>query len=160
MIGYILPAGILTIVGIVAFVALVIILIFVITEVSVRRSVKRDHVHESARQEREARLEEFKKLERIKGYPVKELTQEGFDKIPKAESLEEGFLKTCPIGFWFVCRKSDLAPNITVIGQVVKGNDAFCDQVGAALLSLGKREINRYQAKIVEAEKEMIAQTR
>jgi len=86
--------------------------------------------------------------ERIKNYPLKTLSQKEFEKIPAAEDLEEGFLETCPIGTWFRCKRSELCPEIIVIGQVVKGMDAFCDQVGASLLSLRYREINHYRVEI------------
>ncbi len=113
------------------------------------RETKREMEAASARRDYEARQKEIRTIERIKKYPARELTQEEFNEIPEAEDLEEGFLETCPIETWFVCRKNDLVPDVTVIGQVIKGDDAFCEQVGSALLSLREREINRYRVKIV-----------
>jgi hypothetical protein len=41
-----------------------------------------------------------------------------------------------------------LTPDVTVIGQIVRGEQAFCSQIGAPM-SLPERFINRYQLKMV-----------
>ena len=64
--------------------------------------------------------------------------------IPRAEDMPEGFLKTCPIGTRFKCKGSKTIEN-TVIGIVVKGEDALAHQYGAGLLSVPERFVNRYK---------------
>jgi len=96
---------------------------------------------EAAQQERQAVL-------KIMGYPIKKFTQEEFSGLPGGEKnrLPPDFLKICPIGTWFVCRQNNFT-DIVVVGQVVKGNDLFCDQWGAGL-SVPERGINRYRLQL------------
>ena len=87
-------------------------------------------------------------IRRIRKYPTKKLTQKEFDELPKNVSCE--FLKTCPISTWFFCKPMLEAPDLHVVGQVVKGDDVLTKQFGAGLLSgTGEREINRYLVEII-----------
>ena len=86
-------------------------------------------------------------IRKIKEYPVKRLTQKEFDELPKNVDCE--FLKTCPIGTWFLCKPKPEAPDLRVVGQVVKGDDVLTKQFGSGVLSgTGEREINRYLVEI------------
>jgi len=100
-----------------------------------------------AKREREKAEKRRRQINMIRNYPVMKFTLEEFNDLPR--DVPRSFLKTCEIGTLFVCSKSDLVPDVTVVGQVVKGSDLFCDQWGAGL-SVPERGINRYQVKIVE----------
>lgn len=93
--------------------------------------------------------EELAKMtRRIKRYPVKKLTRKEFNKLPK--NVDTEFLKTCPIGTWFVCKPMSEIPDLVVIGRVVKGEDMFVEQFGAGLFcGPREREINRYCLEII-----------
>jgi len=84
---------------------------------------------------------------RVQKYPVVEITKQELENIPKAQDLEEGFLKEANIGFQFICRNS-LGIDEIILGHVVKGDDLFCDQWGAGL-SVPAKGINRYRVKVV-----------
>lgn len=77
---------------------------------------------------------------KIAHYPRKIMTFEEFENLPRNVSSE--FLRTCPLGTMFVCDNSDTL-DLHVVGQVVKGDDLFCDQWGAGLV-VPDRGVNRY----------------
>ena len=79
--------------------------------------------------------------------PELPLTVEEYNRIPRAEDHQEGFVNYAPIGTTFKCIGSKTIEN-TVIGVIVKGNDALASQAGAALFSLPERFINRYRPVI------------
>jgi len=81
-------------------------------------------------------------------YPVMQLTRQQYDEIPRAEDMSEGFLETCEFGTRFRCRGSTSVED-TVIGILVKGDDALCDQYGAGL-AVPERFVNRYRVSIVK----------
>lgn len=82
-------------------------------------------------------------LARIMLLPVKRMTQIEVETLPGAnEPLPDGFLETCPIGTWFMCRQQHELP--LVVGQIVIGDDLLCDQWGAGLC-LPERGVNRYR---------------
>ena len=88
-----------------------------------------------------------KAIREIKRYPVKKMTREEFDELSKNVSRE--FINTCPIGTWFFCNPMPEAPDLRVVGQVVKGEDADTKQFGSGVLcGTHEREINRYLLEI------------
>ena len=89
------------------------------------------------------------RIDMIRSFPPMELTPDELGGIPRAEELPEGWLATCGIGSMFVCRKSELAPDMTVVGEVVKGDDLLCGQWGASLC-VPERGINRFRVEIFE----------
>ena len=93
------------------------------------------------REEEEARL--------IFKYPVVEMTREELTKIPNGDAVPIDFLQTCPVGTKFICRKNRFLPDLVIIGKVVKGENLFCAQWGAGLLSIPDRGINRYRVEII-----------
>lgn len=108
-----------------------------------RQEEKRQKAEELRRQN-EVRAREFRV--KFSRYPVREFSRPDFDQLPKNVGTE--FLKTCPLGTWFLCKPVE-GVEIIVVGQVVKGDDLLCDQWGAGL-SVPERGINRYQVKILE----------
>lgn len=85
--------------------------------------------------------------EKYMQYPVMKLSKEEFSNIPRAEQLPDGFLETCPIGTFFVCREKCPALEIIVIGQIVKEDDLICEQYGAGM-SVPARGANRYRLEL------------
>ncbi|MCH8748417.1 hypothetical protein IH781_01570 [Patescibacteria group bacterium] len=118
--------------------------------ISVDRDLKREDRRASEEKTRAAEEKRRQKAEGIRSFPVRRLTQEEFSRITTADQLPDRYLETCPIGLWFVCRPNNDVPEVTVIGQVVEGNDLICDQWGSGL-ALPARGINRYRVEIVEA---------
>lgn len=86
-------------------------------------------------------------LLRILKYPETEITRAEFNDLPDSASIDPA---TCPIGTWFVYPKSDVAPEIVVIGHVVSSSDLLNSQWGWAALSLPKQGVNRYRARIID----------
>ena len=118
--------------------------------ISVDRDLKREDRRVSEAKSRAAEEKRRQKAAGIRAFPVRSLTREEFAKIITADQLPEGYLKTCPIGTWFVCRPNNDVSEVTVVGQVVEGNDLICDQWGSGL-GVPARGINRYRVEIVEA---------
>lgn len=85
----------------------------------------------------------------VKSLPSFPLSRAVFDALPRAEEQPERFWKYCPFGFTY--RYEEESTRRHCIGQVVRGEEAFEDQVGAALLSLPERFINRYVPDFVPA---------
>jgi len=79
-------------------------------------------------------------------YPIMQMTRAQYDGIPCAENMPIDFLETCAIGTKFRCRGSS-----EIIGQVVKGDDAFCSQYGAGL-SVPARFVNRHRARVIPSD--------
>lgn len=119
-----------------------------------RREQKVVEIQRIERAEREERRKaEEAKQERqvaksIMSYPIKKMTKEELDKLPYGTEMPVDFLKTCPLGTWFVCKKSRFLMDVTVIGQVVAGKDLLADQWAG--LSIPERGINRYRVVIVQ----------
>jgi len=86
---------------------------------------------------------------RISRYPIKEMTEQEFANFPRGDSVTREFLEKCPLNTWFICRKNEFVPDVVILGQVVKGDDLFCDQWGAGL-AVPERGINRYVLKLVK----------
>jgi hypothetical protein len=96
-----------------------------------------------------------------KNFPVMELTQEEYDKLPVLESVSGLERAKMDIGFMFKFPESvsKCSQCQTVLGveriicKVVEPLDAIEDQVGGGMLGIGNKFINRYQAKIVPDKK-------
>jgi hypothetical protein len=71
------------------------------------------------------------------------MTQAEYDSLPRGEDIPKGHLKYVPFGFRF-----KMTSDATIIGEVVKGLDAFADQVGACMTP-PDRFVNSYRAKII-----------
>lgn len=119
------------------------------TTIKLRRAEKA--AREAEFERRKKLREEFEERTRIqnniRSFPVYDMSQEELDQLPRNVGTE--FLKTCPIGTWIRCTPHPFAPNEIVIGQVVKGMDAFVDQWGAGM-SPPERFLNRYRVHITE----------
>ena len=61
-------------------------------------------------------------------YPIIEMTDDEYNKLPEASSLEPGYLETADLGFRFITIKSP-----GKVGEIVKGEDMPADQIGACL---------------------------
>ena len=82
-------------------------------------------------------------------YPIVELTQKEFDELPKSGSFGIDWLRNeAPFDFKFICKPSELVPDVVVMGHLVKGMEAICEQYGAGLC-VPKKFINRYSVKII-----------
>lgn len=110
------------------------------------RSKKVPKVPRLSPEERENRRE--KELV-IRNYPVKRMTRKEFEELA-SQNTDGDFLETCPLGTWIVCEKSGLAPEVTVVGQVMGANKLLDSQYGGAMLSLPRRGLNRYRLQLVE----------
>ncbi len=96
------------------------------------------------------RLKEQRRKENIMRYPLVDLTQKEFEEIPKAGDFKVDWLRNeAPFDFKFICKPNELVPGMVVMGHLVKGVEAICEQYGADLLSVPKKFINRYRVKIV-----------
>lgn len=83
--------------------------------------------------------------------PILKLTLEQYCKLLNASNestCPKGFINYVPIGTRFICRGSKSIDD-SVIGVVVKGEDALMDQWGSGL-SIPLRFVNRYRPVIVE----------
>jgi hypothetical protein len=95
------------------------------------------------------REEMLKRRKRILSYPIKRMTQEEVDRLPR--DVEVDFFRTCPIGSLFLCSsKTPELEDLVVVGQVVKGDDMFADQWGGGLC-VPDRGVNRYRLEIIAA---------
>jgi hypothetical protein len=97
-------------------------------------------------------LEELEQRRRILSYPVKRMTRQEYRELPCGDVVDADFLNSCPLRTCFVCKPSDIAPEVIAIGQVVRAEDLICNQFGGGLLSLPKRGINRYLLQVVDDE--------
>jgi hypothetical protein len=80
------------------------------------------------------------------GYPVVEMSRDVFEKLAVPPSAET--LKFMPFGSVIRCADKGV-PSPTIIGQLVKGEEAITSQWGAGL-SLPERFLNRYEVELVE----------
>jgi hypothetical protein len=80
------------------------------------------------------------------GYPVVEMTRDSLEKLAVPASAEA--LKYMPFGSVVRCVDKGM-PSPSVVGQIVKGEDAIAAQWGAGL-SLPERFLNRYEVTVVE----------
>lgn len=80
------------------------------------------------------------------GYPVVEMTRDSLEKL--AVPTSAGALKYMPFGTVVRCVDKGV-PSPSVIGQIVKGEEAIAAQWGAGL-SLPERFLNRYEVKVLE----------
>ncbi len=80
------------------------------------------------------------------GYPVVEMPRDVFEKLEVPPSAEA--LKYMPFGSVIRCADKG-APSPTIIGQLVKGEEAIAAQWGAGL-SLPERFLNRYEVEVVD----------
>jgi hypothetical protein len=90
--------------------------------------------------------ERHRKIAGIRGFPEIRMSRCEFEKLPLGKNLN---LQTCPIGTRFVCTPWKFTPGITVVGQVVRGLDAFCSQIGAPM-SVPERWVNRYRLALFD----------
>ncbi len=95
--------------------------------------------------EEDARAKIPEQIRNIMHFPIKELTVDEFNAIPKGKDVD---LKTCKLGTWFVCTKFEPLPDVIVVGQVVTGYDLIADQWGAGT-SIPERGISRYRVEII-----------
>lgn len=102
---------------------------------------------------RPGRLERYQieeQKEKIMRFPIVELTQTQFDEIPKAGDFSTDYLRNeAPFDFKFICRLWEYLPEVIVMGHLVKGVEAICEQHGAGM-SVPDKFINRYRVEIVE----------
>jgi hypothetical protein len=105
---------------------------------------------EEARKEKEAERERKKPLiiANIRRYPIKVMCKEEVAELPRNVSTD--FLKTCPLGTWFISADSNLIPGVTVVCQVVKGDDMFAENWAG--LCVPERGINRYRLQLCSAD--------
>jgi len=102
---------------------------------------------ERARKLAEAELER-RAVYSIMKYPTRHITSEELSELPKIPGeCTADFLKTCPLGTWFVCKPNRFLPDTVVVGKVVAGKDLLEDQWGA-VLSIPERGVNRYTVVI------------
>ena len=81
-------------------------------------------------------------------YPVKEMTREQFNNLPKGENMGTWYPATCLLGSWFVFNEIPFLPSDKiVVGQVVSGINLLADQWAG--LSIPERGINRYRLVII-----------
>lgn len=80
------------------------------------------------------------------GFPVVEMTEKQFSTLALPKSADD--LKFVPFGHVIRCSEKG-AVDPTVIGQIVRGEEAIASQWGAGL-SLPKRFLNRYEVEVVE----------
>lgn len=101
---------------------------------------------EKRRRQRAEAAEQAKRIRTVMDYPVKRITIEELNSLPKGDAVAGNFLKTCPFGTWFCCTSP--SSEVTVVGQVVRGADIFISQYGAGS-AIPERGINRYRVEIV-----------
>ena len=119
-----------------------------------KKYYKQEHSYRMSRRSREEAIDRRERIEKIRDYQLVELTQKEFDKLPKAgDFIVEWLRNEAPIGFEFICRRADWIPDdLVVLGHLVKGKEAICEQYGSGL-SVPEKFVNRYRVKIVEAVK-------
>jgi hypothetical protein len=81
------------------------------------------------------------------GFPVVEMSKHVFENLTIPANSTE--LKYMPFGTVIRCVDKEV-PSPTVIGQIVKGEEAIASQWGAGL-SLPERFLNRYEVEVVGA---------
>jgi hypothetical protein len=91
------------------------------------------------------RVQDAERRQKVLKWPQVQMTGEQFAAL-KSQKID---LQTCPLGTWFVYKKPlPYLPGVTIIGQVVKGLDMFCDQWGAGL-SVPDRGARKYRLEII-----------
>jgi hypothetical protein len=78
----------------------------------------------------------------VMSFPSVSLTREAYLNLPHADEQPDHFWNYCPLDFMYRYTETDTKREC--IGHVVPGEEALCAQLGAALLSLPERFINRY----------------
>lgn len=100
----------------------------------------------------ERELARLKRIESRSKFPPMEFTMAEYDALPRSEDLIEEFgerhLYSANIGLKFKCTGGEKLED-TVVGHLVKGNDAICEQYGAGLF-VPERFVNRYEPVIVD----------
>src|SRR5665213_1140136 len=57
----------------------------------------------------ERRARDIESAQRIRRYPIKQLSRAEFDRLPRGKDVD---LKNCPLGTCFVCNPSELLPSL------------------------------------------------
>jgi hypothetical protein len=84
---------------------------------------------------------------RVARYPVRQMSRKEYTRL-KAASVDLN-LNTCRLETWFACKPDELAPDLIVVGQVVRGDELIASQLGAPM-SVPKRGINRYRVQFTD----------
>ncbi len=90
------------------------------------------------------KVRERRQREQILRFPEKIMSADELGRLQKGSDVD---LNTCPLDTWFICKLSDLVPDLVVVGQVVEGDKMIAEQWGAGL-SVPPRGINRYRLRV------------